>query len=117
MAETLQSLRARVYALRETMNAARLDYFRGQLQLHLMLGNQKDADRLTRQIQNLLNTARPKRKQSQKRNRSTANSPRTGTVTHSGAKGLLPLPAMQTHSGRNATASPSTIEAAAAAVE
>lgn len=99
MNESLQSLRAWVHALREAMSEARLDYFRAQLQLKLLEGNRKDADRLTRQIQNLLNTARPKARKS------------------SGANGLLPLPAKRAHSGRNANASPSTIEAVTAATE
>lgn len=104
MSETLQSLKTRVHALREAMNAARLDYLRGQLQLYLMQGRQTDADRATKQVRNLLNKAKPRTRK-----------------TKATRPGGQPASAMPTQcalgNGRNASASSLNIKAAAAASE
>jgi hypothetical protein len=55
-----QALRGRVRLLRDEMNAAKLAYLSAQLELRALQGNDVASDRITRQIRNLLNMARPK---------------------------------------------------------
>lgn len=87
----LDGLRVRVRALRDAMQSARVDYLRARLELALATGHKVDADRLTRQLRNVLNEERPKAKK------------RRG--------------AMPTHSGRTANADQQTNKAACAAKE
>lgn len=65
-AEHLDALRARVNACWEAMNAARLDYLRAMLDLHVAKNDPEASERTGRQIRNLLNIARPKRRQPRK---------------------------------------------------
>lgn len=56
-----QSVRVRVHVLREAMNAAKLDYLRALLEWRSLQGDRVASDRITRQITNLVRSARPKR--------------------------------------------------------
>lgn len=63
----VQALRTRVRILREAMNVARLDYLRAQLELRELQGQTDAADRITRQIRNLVNAERPRTARKAKR--------------------------------------------------